>query len=279
MRFRDDTGAIKHICPSLKIYKENPYLNFYNVKKFSLDRMGGERQHFFNCEVQANISGGGWGGASIFIRVCQFPFPEWEECSGTTTTNPKRSFSQNIHFLILHGPGLQQIFPGICLCLPFWLMSSTLPSTTTGQFTLRNSYLTISVFFDFLSKHVSDILLLLPKVVSETFKSEIWPDLQTEKSACQFYEMYSDTTPLGQRINHITHRKGKQKRTSQNSTLHLLTIPQMPTRHPEAEISCACALSLDHREGNQKIWERSSILLPGNGKRETSSLLLWCKQI
>lgn len=114
MRFRDDTGASRHICPSLKIYKENPYLNFYNVKKFSLGKMGGELQYFSTAKFKKMFLEVGGEVLSNFIRVCQFPLPEWEECSGITTittTNPRRSFSQNIHFLILHGPGLQQIFP------------------------------------------------------------------------------------------------------------------------------------------------------------------------
>lgn len=166
----------RHICPSLKIYKENPYLHFYYVKKFSLGRVGGDLQFFTTVKCKQTFLEVGGAMLSIFIITCQFPLPRM---GGMFRNNKKckKVFPQNIHFLILHGPGPQQIFPGICLCLLLWLMSSTLSRTTSVQSTLCTTYLMTCVLFDFLFKHVSDILSLLPKGVSETVQSEIWPYL------------------------------------------------------------------------------------------------------
>lgn len=62
----------RHICPSLKIYKENPYLNFYNVKS-SLGRVAQDFQFFTAVGCEQIFPEGGWDVLSVFIIVCQSP--------------------------------------------------------------------------------------------------------------------------------------------------------------------------------------------------------------
>lgn len=109
----------RHICPSLKIYKENPYLNFYNVKKFSLGTVGGDLQFSTTVKCKQMFLEVGGGVISIFIIACQFSLSRMGGMfRNNKKKNKKKFFSEYSLFDITWSWSLAN-FPGICLCLPF----------------------------------------------------------------------------------------------------------------------------------------------------------------
>ena len=95
-------------------------------------------------------------------------------------------------------------------------------------------------------------------------ESEIWPYLQANKLACQFYNIHWEKhrTSGSQHKPFINHRKRKKtkqnpkNKTSQSSVLHWFTTPRFPTGHLRARLSHTCALSLEYRRGNFELWDK-----------------------